>query len=224
VPLRSRRQQRVLLAQKFQHVFPAAVLLAAGAQEFIGEPHGWGLVLAIVEIVVGLLMLGAMAKTAYGTRHIWRRGAPPPSHPGSASVGQAHTHSAVEWENFIAAAMVLAEGWEHRMHGGHHFPRPAILLAFALVVTGAFHGRILRAAERRRSLRVTDEGIYVPGRKFKVRKIQATWEDVASIEIGERWAAITTRAGRLRKLDLADLDHADEVRRALAQAQLRIAP
>jgi hypothetical protein len=110
------------------------------------------------------------------------------------------------------------------MHGGHHFPRPAILMAAVLVVTGLLHGRILRAAERRRSLRVTDEGIYVPGRRFKVRKLQAKWEDVASIEIGERWAVITTRAGRVRKLDLPDLDHADEVRRALAQAQLRIAP
>ncbi len=68
MPLRSRRQQRALFVQKLQHVFPAAVLLAAGAQEFIGEPHGWGLALASVEIVVGLLMLGAIAKTAYGTR------------------------------------------------------------------------------------------------------------------------------------------------------------
>jgi hypothetical protein len=219
MPLQSRRQQRVLLVQKLQHLFPAAVLLVAGLQEFTQEPHGWGLALAIVEIVVGLLMLGAIGKTAYGSRHLWHRTHVHPQHSTHAEHPQ---HPEVEWENFIAAAMVLAEGWEHRMHGGHHFPRPAFLVAAVLVVTGAFHGRILRAARRRRSLRVSNEGLYVPGRRFKVRKLQAKWADVASIEIGERWAVIRTRAGRARKLDLADLDHADEVRRLLEQAQLRL--
>jgi len=197
-----------------QHILPAGVLVIAGLQQFTEEPHGWGLALAIVEIVVGLLMLGALARTAYASRHLLKRRADPSHTPH-------HSHPNVEWENFIAAALVLAEGWEHRMHGGHHFSRPAILTAAVLIVTGSFHGRILRAAQRRRSLRVSDAGLYVPGRPFKARKIDATWADVASIEIGERWAVIDTRAGRVRKLDLSDLDHAADVRHALEEAKRR---
>jgi hypothetical protein len=68
VPLRSRRQQRAQLAQKLQHVFPAAVLLFAGLQQITGEPHGWGLLLAILEIVVGLLMLASLARTVHAGR------------------------------------------------------------------------------------------------------------------------------------------------------------
>jgi hypothetical protein len=206
VPLASRRRKRALLAQKLQHVFPAGVLLVAGLQEFVGEaPHGWVLALAIVEIVVGLMMLGALGHAV--RRH--RKGR------------HAHSHGEVEWENFIAAAMVLAEGWEHRLHGGHHFPRPALLTALVLVVTGLLHGRIMRAAQRRRSLRVSDERLYLPGRPFKAAKIDASWTELASIDIGERWAMVTTRTGRVRKVDLTDLDAEAEARAALGEAQRR---
>jgi hypothetical protein len=68
-------------------------------------------------------MLGALARTAYASRHLLKRRADS-AHPPH------HTHSTVEWENFIAAALVLAEG----------FPRPAILLAAVLVVTGCSRG------------------------------------------------------------------------------------
>jgi hypothetical protein len=40
VPLRSRRQQRVLLAQKLQHLFPAAVLRVAGLRQVTAKPAG----------------------------------------------------------------------------------------------------------------------------------------------------------------------------------------
>lgn len=192
------------------------MLVFAGLQQFTEDPHGWALALAIVEILVGLLMLGALGRTAYVSRHLLKPSTPA-SHHGS------HAHPEVEWENFVAAAMVLAEGWEHRMHGGHHFPRPAILTAAVLIVTGLLHGRILRAAQRRRTLRVSDEGIYVPGRRFKAKKIDARWADVASIEIGERWAVVKTRSGRQRRLDLPDLDTEAAVRGALAAARERLA-
>lgn len=104
------------------------------------------------------------------------------------------------------------------MHGGHHFPRPAILMAVVLVVLGLLHGRLMRAGERRHALRVSDEGLVVPGRRFQ-RKIDANWADVASIDLGERWAVIKTRAGRERTLDLPDLERGDEVRRALDTAR-----
>jgi hypothetical protein len=58
----------------------------------------------------------------------------------------------------------------------------------------------------------------MPGRKFQ-RKIEAKWADLASIEIGERWAVVTTRMGRNRTLDLVDLDRGEEVRHALEAAR-----
>ena len=190
------------------------MLLVVGFQQLTDEPHGWGLLLAILEIAVGLLMLAAIAKTVHGSRHLLTRRTPLAPAPH-------HAHRAIEWENMIAAAMVLAEGWEHRLHGGHHFPRPAILTAAVLIVTGFSYGRITRLAQSRRTLRVTDTELYLPGRPFKARAIRASWAQLASIEIGERWAVITTRAGRTRRLDLSDIEAADRVRHALTEAERR---
>jgi hypothetical protein len=220
-PLRSRRQQRARLAQKLQHVFPSIVLLVAGVQQFGEHPRGWGLALAVLQIVVGALMLGMLANSVHGQRHLLKR-----SRQGYGA-GNEHAasraHAGIEWENLVAAAMVLAEGWEHRMHGGHHFPRPAILTAAVLLATGMAHGRILRFAEGRRALRVDDDGLAIGGRPFRGRKLRARWADLASIEIEQRWAVIRTRSGRERKLDLQDLEGADHVRHALAVAQERLA-
>jgi len=49
-----------MLVRKLQHLFPAAVLLFAGLHGFIGEPQGSGLILSILQVVVGALMLAAM--------------------------------------------------------------------------------------------------------------------------------------------------------------------
>jgi hypothetical protein len=217
VPLRSHRQQRAVLAQKLQHLFPAAVLVLAGLQTVTERPRGWALALAIVQIVSGALMLGALTRTVHRERHLLTRR----RHAAHPSLLDHPTHPTIEWENLIAAAMVLAEGWEHRIHGGHRFPRPAILTAVVLIVAGLLHGRITGFAQTRRTLRVDEHGLYVPGRRFKARKIHARWADVASIDIGERWAVITTRGGRSRKLDLQDLEAADRVRDALTEANRR---
>jgi hypothetical protein len=71
---------------------------------------------------------------------------------------------------------------------------------------------------------VSDEGLYVPGRPFRARAIRAAWPDVKSIDLDQRWAVVTTRSRRVRKLDLSDLDNAAAVRHALEEAQLRLAP
>jgi hypothetical protein len=63
----------------------------------------------------------------------------------------------------------------------------------------------------------------VAGRPFKVRKLDVRWSDLRSIDVGERWAVITARSGRVRKLDLPDLEDAAQVRDALRLAQQRLA-
>jgi hypothetical protein len=96
-----------------------------------------------------------------------------------------------------------------------------MLMAGALIVTGFSNGPIMRRARARRTLRVTDTELYVPGRPFKARAIRASWAQLASIEIGERRAVIATRAGRTRTLNLSDLEDADRIRAALTEAERR---
>jgi hypothetical protein len=216
VPLRSRRQQRAVMVQKLQHAVPGCVLLAAGLQTLGEGPHGTELGMAIFEVAASALLLGSMARTLHASRHLLRRSGST-HHPHLAH----HAHHGIEWADLFAAAVLIAEGLERKMHG-HHFPRPTILAAATLTVLGLMHGRIQHFAQARRSIRVTDGALFVPGRPFKARRIHATWGELASIEVGERWAVITTRAGRVRKLDLSDLEGEAHVRAALLAARTRL--
>jgi hypothetical protein len=75
---------------------------------------------------------------------------------------------------------------------------------------------------RRRSLRVSDDGLYVGGRPF--RTLTAAWADIASITLTQTTARISTHAGKVRHLDLSDLDNAGDIRAALIAAQARVRP
>jgi hypothetical protein len=214
VPLRSRRQQRAQLAQKLQHAVPGIVLLLAGLQALTESPHGAALALAIFELASSALLLANTARSVHANRHLLHR---------SVHGHAAHAaHHGIEWFDIFAAAVVIAEGFEHRLHGGHHFPRPAMLTAAILLVLGVFHGRIQQFAEGRRALKVSEVGISIGGRPFKQRRVRAQWADLKSIDIGDRWAVISTRAGRERTLDLADLEGAEHVRAALETARERL--
>jgi len=216
VPLRSRKHQRAQLGQTLQHVTPGIVLLIAGAQTLTRGPHGFELALALFQVASSVLLLGSIVKTVRGARHLLR---------GKHSAH--HTHVAhptphrIGWTEIFVSAVLAAEGME-RWQVRHKLFRPAFLTAVVMLVLGLFHGRITAAVERRRSLRVSGTDLFVGGRPFKARKIRATWAELASIEVGERWAVITTRGGRVRKLDLSDLEGAEQVRHALAEAQRRL--
>lgn len=216
VPLRSRRQQRAVLAQKLQHAIPGFVLLVAGLETLGHSPEGAELGVAIFEVAASVLLLGSMVRHLHANRHLLSR-APSTHHPHLAH----RAHHGVDWADLFAAAVLVAEGLERKMHG-HHFPRPTYLGAGTLAVMGLMHGRVQHFAQARRSIRVTDEALFVPGRPFKVRKLHAAWADLQSIDVGERWAVIRTRAGRERKLDLADLEGEQHVRSALLHARQRL--
>ena len=164
VPLRSRRQQRAVLAQKLQHAIPGVVLLTAGLQTLSEHPQGTELGVAIVEIAASVLLLGSMARTLHAKRHLFR--SPSPSSSAAASEHAPHAHAAhagIEWMDLFASAVLIAEGLERKMHG-HHFPRPTMLAAATLAVLGLLHGRMQHFAEARRSIRVTADALFVPGR------------------------------------------------------------
>ena len=82
------------------------------------------------------------------------------------------------------------------------------------------HGRIKKKAEKRRTLRIEDEGLYVGGKPF--RSLRVKWNEIAAIDVGERWGTVTLKDGRVRKLDLPDLEGSQHVRAALAAAQQRL--
>jgi hypothetical protein len=207
VPLRSKRRERAVIVQKLQHATPAVVLFGAGITALGEGPHGAELLLAIVEIVSSVLLMGSFVRAIRKAR----RPANAAEHP--------HHHHGVDWIDIFTAGVLFAEAWEH-YHVTHHVKRPTIVLGITLLVIGVIHGRIVRRAEKRLTLRVEDEGLYVGGKPF--RSLRAKWGEIAAIDVAERWGTITLKSGRVRKLDLPDLEGSHHVRAALVAAKLRL--
>src|SRR5262245_42370949 len=69
-----------------------------------------------------------------------------------------------------------------------------------MLAFGLMHGRMVSRAIARRSLRVTDRGIVVPGRLFT--RLAADYADVARIDVGEHQAVVALRNGRTKRIDL----------------------
>jgi hypothetical protein len=209
IPLLSKRRERTLLVQKLQHGAPAFVLLGAGVSALRGEPHGAALLLAIVEIASSVLLMVTVAVAIRRARR-----------PADATAAL-HAHHGVDWIDIFTAGVLFTEVAE-RYHHTHHLARPTLLLASVLLVVGILHARFRTFGARRRSLRVGEHDLYVPGKPF--RSMRVKWADLAGIDLDGRYATIKTRGGRTRKLDLADLEGADHVRAALEQARQRIVP
>jgi hypothetical protein len=207
VVLTSKRRRRAEAVQKLNHLLPAAGLLWSGLQAVRDGAHGFGLLLGVFEIV------SAGALIALTVREL--RGAPAHHH-------HPHAHPAVDWVDVAAGFMLVAEVLEH-WHLTGHVKRPILLTALLTFAMGLSHGRLQRRIAAKRTLRVTDAGITVPARPFKARKIEATWRDLRSIEVGDRWAVVTMRTGRQRRLDLHDAEAEGAVRAALLEARDRLA-
>jgi hypothetical protein len=207
VPLRSHSHRRSLSVQKLQHVAPAFALLVQGLSTFGDNPGGVRLLLASAEIITSGLLLGAVARAIRGARAHRPESAP-------------HVHG-IDWVDIFTAAMLSAEALE-RWYSEHHIARPTIFTAVGMLVLGLFHGRIFSARDRRRVLRADEAGLYIGGKPF--RSWRAGWNEIAGVDIGERWAIVRTSSGRERRLDLSDLEEAPAVRRALEIARDRIGP
>jgi hypothetical protein len=222
VPLRSKRQKKALAAQKLNHAIPALGLLFAGQQAMAAGGHGLDFYLGVFELVSAFVLLTLTARAIKGAvrpAHPER----PPSHSASATARQAPTHHvhSVDWVDIAAGVVLVAEALEH-WRLTHHVARPVLLSAIMTFALGLSHGRIAARAARRRILRVGDDGLFVGGRPFKVRHLDVRWPELRSIDVGERWAVITARSGRVRRLDLPDLEGETHVRAALATARQRL--
>ena len=235
VSLRSKRHRRQLALQKLNHVIPAAGLLFAGMQAIREGHHGVGFYLGVFELVSSAALIILFIRELRASRV--------QKHPTSASAradrsagsgetspkplrgeGGHHAHPAhhgVDWVDIAAGFVLTAEVFEH-WHETHHWPRPIIVSAITTFALGILHGRLSRWKATRRVLRVNDRGLQIAGRLFKARRLHATWEQLRSIDVGPRWAVVTTRGGRSRKIDLSDLVEGDRIRAALLEAQARL--
>ena len=208
VPLHSRRLQKARVLQHLQHAIPGVALLAAGVNGLVEKATGVALLLTFTEIGSSLLLLLAIGRHA---RHHMR------SHESTTDTSIA----AVSWVDLWAGVVLAAEAWE-RWYSSGHFARPTILLALLTLGMALSHGHITRASMRRRALTLTDDGLSVGGRLW--RGFRAQWTDIAEISVTSDEAVIRTVAGRCRRIDLADLYNAEEVRSAIRLAQHRVPP
>ena len=221
VPLRSTRQRRSVLAQKLNHVIPAAGLFFAG-QQAIREGHsGFGFYLGVFEIVSSAALIVLFVKELRSAFRPQPHPAQPPSRSALRRPSPEHAKHGVDWVDIAAGFVLMAEVLEH-WHQTHHWQRPTILTAITTFALGLFHGRLAARRAGRRALRVTGDGLSISGRLFKARRLQATWRELTAIEVGPRWAVVSTPAGRTRKLDLADLEGGERIRSALLDARLRL--
>ena len=228
IPLRSKRQRRALAIQKLNHVIPAAGLFFAGTQALREGHTGVGFYLGVFELVSSAALIALFARelrSALRTSSTSHPAHPAhlahPAHPAHPAHLAHPAHPGVDWADIAAGFVLAAEALEH-WHLTHHVPRPTIVTAITTFALGLFHGRIAARKAKRRVLRVTEDGVSIPGRPFKARRLDAPWGDLESIDLGPRWAVVTTCSGRTRKLDLIDLDEGERVRKALMGAQLRL--
>jgi len=206
VPLLSRRLKRAVTMQKLNHAVPTVGLIVSGVQALAQGADGFGLALAVVEIVTSAFLIVTLARSIRGSR------AAAPQSPHA-------SHSGVDWVDIWAAGVLFAEAGE-RWHLHHHVARPIILTALLTLALGLAHARMESFRDRRRTMRLTADGIHIPGKPF--RSFGARWGDIAAVEVNDASAHIRTHAGRVRRLNLLDLENAAEVRGALAEAQRRV--
>jgi hypothetical protein len=206
IHLDSKRRKRGQFAQKLQHAVPAGPLLVNGMAALRRGAHGFELGLAIVEVVTSAFLILTIVREFRAMRR------------GTAG-GHPHDPHGVDWAHIWSAGVLFAEVGE-RWHLHHHLARPMILTAVFTLVLGIYHGRIAARAGRRRSLRIDQAGVEL--RLFFRRTLRIPWKELAAIEIGDRDATIRARDGRAGRLNLADLDNAQDIRRALQSARGRI--
>jgi hypothetical protein len=204
VPIQYRRTLKAQFLQKLQHAVPAIVVLGDGLEHLSHREDALDLALGSTEVVISLLVAGSVIRGVRALRaHI-------------AQTEHSHAHHGVDWIDICIGVMLLVEAWS-KYHASGHIARPTLLLALVMLTLGVMHGRLLAFGARRRELRIDANGISVATKPFN--RMSLTWPEVASIEIGDRWAVISAINGRSRRIDLNDVMRPQAVREVLLRAQ-----
>lgn len=206
VPIRSRKRQRGMFAQKIQHAVPSFVVFSDGLEHLSHEHPGLSdLALGGFEVVASVLVMVSVVR---GFRALLKQ-------TSAAHADHAHAH-AVDWIDISLGVMLSVEAWS-KYHASGNVPRPTILLAVVMFAVGILHPRLAAWGDWRRQLRVGPDGISYNYRRFARRTL--AWNEVASIDTDERYATITATDGRSHRIDLQDVFHPTAVRDALMSAR-----
>ena len=195
-----------MFIQKLQHAIPSTVVLGDGIEHLSHDPHGMDLAIGGAEVVVSVLVIGSVIR---GFRQLRTKPASDDPH--------AHHRHGVDWIDICLGAMLSVEAYA-KFHATGHVPRPTILLAIAMIAIGLLHGRVATFGDHRREIRVSADGLSVPGRR-PFQRLSLTWPEVQSIDIDDRTAVVTAVDGRTRRIDLADALQPQAIRNALLAAR-----
>lgn len=207
VPLKSIRQTRAKVVQKLQDVVPAVVLVGDGLTRVGGASASWSYALGALEIGSGLLVVWSFVQAL---RSVRRR-------PADGDASHAELEPRIDWSDIYLGTMLVIEVIAHHEETGH-WKRPTMLTAAAAFAFGLFHRQFEERVERRRALRVTDDGIRI---LHPFRGLTAAWGDVTSFDVSDTEAVIVTSAGKRRRIDLKDVTNLRDVKPVLVAAQTR---
>lgn len=191
--LQDARQRRVEWLNRIPLAVSAVVLADAALPRLDGSPVRER-ILAGAELAAAVLLVIILAVS-------WRR--------------RRRTASAFGWVDLAAAAMLFTE-WADQLAHGHRWFTPVFVTAVVMLAIGLANRPLLRYQQRRRVLRLDDDGIRF--RLNRLRGFRLAWPELASIERRGTTLRLHRRHGRDRRIDLGRLDNADEVARALARA------
>jgi hypothetical protein len=176
-----------------------------------GDWHHWTFWLGGGELLTGALVVGGFLMAVRAIRR---------ATPQQAIHHDTHAGHGPDWLDIFLAVMLTVEVLVHYEETGR-WRRPTILVAATTLGFGIFHGKLRARMLNRRSLKVADGGLIVPGR-FSAG-LTASWPQLDRIEIGPDAAAIVTSRGRTHRLAFARVLHADALRAALEGAQAKLA-
>jgi hypothetical protein len=205
VPIRYRRSVKALFVQKLQHALPSIVVLSDGLAHFADSGHAAEQILGAAEVAVAAAVIGSVI---WGVRQLQRQTA-------AENLDHLHEHG-VDWIDIAIGAMLSVEAVA-KYEATAHIPRPTILLALTMFVVGVLHPRLARYGDRKRELRITDNGVSIPGGKFT--RLTLAWDEVAAIDFDDRYATVTAVDGRSKRIDLKEVFHPTAVREALMHAR-----
>jgi hypothetical protein len=196
IHLHDKRRELAQWPQKLQHAIAGFPLLFTGLRNLSDEAER---TVAIAEIAIAILVLGALAVELRAARH-------------HAKAGTQH-HPAFGWFDLAAGAMLIFEAF----HGATHKPgylRPQFLSGVSTIGIGVFHKRLHSFHQRRTYLKVDESGVEYRGGRF--RRFSAAWQELETVSIDKKRVQFEWKAGRRRRIALTRYRNAEAARQALA--------
>jgi hypothetical protein len=191
-PARRKRAQR---AREIQHLFPAFLLISTGLEKILSENHHY-LILAIIQMIVGAALIGAMI---YEKRH------------------HDKTQKAlIPIVDTLAAAVLATEGINRAIEGAHLIPYCYFLIAILTLLLGFYIPRF----SLRRHLRLQNDLLFAKTGLFK--SWQIAWIEISEIILDINLLRVVSKKNKSFAIDLTKAKDKKEIWDKLSEfARLR---